>query len=372
MVTLPPMRPRGSINRWARRIALALAALAAIVVTTGAGYEALMRRRTAHTYPAPGRLVDIGGRRLQLDCRGTGSPTVVLESGLDGLGALSWAAVHDSIARTTRVCAYSRAGILWSDPGPATFDARRAAGDLHAALEASGDRAPWVLVGHSLGGPYATVFTRAYATEVVGLVFVDASHPAQFVRFQEAAGRPLKPPAALFAVGSALAWTGLVRFASAGPGPSSWPADAVAVPAAFMPTSISALRAETDALDATLAAAASAHALGDRPLVVLTQGAELSAGELAREGITRAQGSRIQAEWKALQADEATWSSRSRHEIVPDASHYIQFDRPDVVIGAVRDVVAGARARRIATRPPCEVSPSIQAGEASLCHPATQ
>ena len=325
MTTDTPTTPRagGSTKRWSRRIGLALACLAAIAVSTGAGYEAVMRGRTARTHPAPGRMIDIGGRRLQLDCRGAGSPTVVLESGLDDLGALSWAAVHDSIARTTRACAYSRAGILWSDAAPGPFDARRVARDPHAALAAAGERAPWVLVGHSLGGPYATLFTSAYATEVVGLVFVDASHPAQFARYREATGRSMKPPAGLIAVGSALAWTGLVRLASAARAPASWPADAVTVPAAYLPTSIRALRAEADAIDATLAAAASARVLGDRPLVVLTGAAEMSPEALAREGVTRAQGSRMRAAWAALQDDEATWSSQSRHEIVRDASHYI-------------------------------------------------
>ena len=75
--------------RWVKRVALGLVCLTAIAVITGAGLEAVMRGRTAHGHPALGRLVDIGGRRLQLDCRGTGSPTVVLESGLDHLGSLS-------------------------------------------------------------------------------------------------------------------------------------------------------------------------------------------------------------------------------------------------------------------------------------------
>jgi pimeloyl-ACP methyl ester carboxylesterase len=261
---------------------------------------------------------------------------------LDHLGSLSWSTVHDSIARTTRVCAYSRAGILWSDAAPGPFDAGRVPRDLHAALVAAGESAPWVLVGHSLGGPYVTLFTRAYSAEVVGLVFVDASHPAQFARYFEATGRSMKPPAGLVAVGSALAWTGIVRLAS-GDVPAGWPAEAAAAAAAYLPTSLDELHAETAAVDATLAAEARAHALGDRPLVVLTGAAEMSAERLAQEGVTREEASRMQAAWAALQDDEATWSRRGRHEMVRDASHYIQFDRPDVVIRAVRDVVARAR-----------------------------
>jgi len=109
------------------------------------------------------------------------------------------------------------------------------------------------------------------------------------------------------------------------------------------------LYGETAAIDATLAAEAHARELGDRPLVVLTGAAEMSPERLALEGVTRAEGARMQAAWARLQADEATWSSRSRHEMVRDASHYIQFDRPDVVIGAVREVVARVRAGHVAS-----------------------
>jgi pimeloyl-ACP methyl ester carboxylesterase len=332
------------LTRWMKRIALSAGALLAMVVASGASLEAVMRHRAARDYPPPGRLVDIGGRRLQIDCRGSGSPTVVLESGLDNLGSLSWAAVHDSLARTTRVCAYSRAGVLWSDPAPAPFDARQVARDLHAALTTSGEKAPWVMVGHSLGGPYVMLFTNLYGAEVVGLVLVDGSHPAQLGRLREATGMSMQPATGTMAIGSALAWTGIVRLASGGTAPPTWPVIADVVPRAYLPSSIEALRREADALAATLYAAGQVRQLGDRPLVVLTA-TKTSPAMLAASGLTQAQGDRMQAAWDTLQADEATWSSAGRQERVQNASHYIQFDRPDVVIGAVRDVVAGVGAR---------------------------
>lgn len=338
----------GSRTRWVTRISVALAGLLVVVVSSGAMYEATMRNRANRRYPVRGRLVDVGGRRLQLDCRGAGSPTVVLEAGLDNLGSLSWAAVQDSVARTTRVCAYSRAGILWSDPAPGGFDPERVPRDLRAALRAAGERAPFVLVGHSLGGPYAVLFARAYAREVVGLVLVDASHPEQFTRYVAVTGRSMRPPTGTVAIGSALAWTGLVRFAAGGT-PEGWPADVAAVSSAHLPTSLAELHAETVAIDATLAAESDARELGDRPLVVLTAAAQMTPAQLALAGVTATQGARMQATWKTLQADLATWSGQGRQESVRDASHYIQFDRPDAVIAAVRDVVSRSRSH-IASR----------------------
>lgn len=102
------------------------------------------------------------------------------------------------------------------------------------------------------------------------------------------------------------------------------------------------MRREADALGATLDAAGRVLRLGDRPLVVLTA-TKTSPAMLAASGLTPAQGVRMQAVWDTLQADEATWSTGSRHERVLNASHYIQFDRPDVVIDAVQDVVARVR-----------------------------
>src|SRR5690242_16303953 len=93
-----------------KRILIGLSALIAIAILSGAAFERVSREIALKKYPAPGQLVDVGGRRIQVDCRGKGSPTVVFESGLDVNGSLSWSAVHDSIAATTRACAYSRAG----------------------------------------------------------------------------------------------------------------------------------------------------------------------------------------------------------------------------------------------------------------------
>jgi len=347
-----------SPGRWVKRMAIGLASLVALALLSGASYEQVMRRRAQRAYPVPGRLVDVGdGRRIQIDCRGTGSPTVVLEAGLDNLGSSSWAAVQDSIAATTRVCAYSRAGIMWSDASDAPFDVASVARDLHAALAAAGEPAPWVMVGHSIGGPYVMSFTHAYPSEVKGLVFVDASHPEQFERFFAIAGKSLAPPPGIFELGAALAWTGLVRLLPTESAPLTWPAETRHVAPEFLPISIRSVARETEAVPATLAAAGAFRELGDRPLVVLTAGREQPAAALESMGITREQGMRLLDAIRTLHDDQATWSRHGRHELVPDATHYLQFDRPDVVIRATREVVAAVRAQRL-TAPALAAPPS--------------
>lgn len=278
----------------------------------------------------------MGGRRIQIDCRGSGLPTVVLISGLDHFGSLSWTPVHDSIAQTTRVCAYSRAGIMWSDAAPGPFDSGRMAEDLHAALAGAGERPPWVLVGHSMGGPYALAFTGRYGAEVAGLVFVDASHPDQ--RFSAGGKVPLRRrlrDAAVNVAGPALLRMGAARLVPVNNPPPSATREMAAAHRAFFSTSVAALLKENQALNATFAAASFHRNLGSRPLVVLTG----------------ARGMSPTSRWVQFHRDQATWSSRSRHEMVDDASHYIHVDRPDVVIRAVREVVAAVRAYHASGKP---------------------
>jgi pimeloyl-ACP methyl ester carboxylesterase len=221
-----------------KMIALGLLALLVLALAVGAAWEQIARRAAASRFPPPGKLVDIGGRTIQLDCRGSGSPTVVLIHGLDAGGALSWSAVHDSIARTTRTCAYSRAGIMWSDPTPA-FTPAGMVEDLHAALTAGGERAPFVLVGHSLGGPINLLFTRRYGDEVAGLVMVDATHPEQFIRFKRIGISTENIAVRALEVAAALSWTGAVRLLTGQGKPMpNQPMDAARAQAAWAPRSI--------------------------------------------------------------------------------------------------------------------------------------
>jgi len=336
--------------RWLKRIVLGLLALALVLVLAGLGYESLGRAQALRRYPAPGKLVDIGGRRLHLDCRGAGSPTVVFEAGLDTFGSVAWTKLHDSVAAFTRACAYDRAGIMWSDPAPGAHDAERVAHDLWAGLDAAGERSPFVLVAHSLGGPYALVETHDRPDAVVGLVFVDASHPDQLERFRAVVDtKRLQARMLRFAaVGARL---GLVRlFFKQDPASTpEIPARAIELNNAFAGSSMGSMVNEANAIDSTLREAGADRNLGDRWLAVLTARKPPTDAELAQTGMTREQSDGMRAIWDSLQVEETAFSTRSWRTEVPDASHYIQVDRPDLVIGAVRAVVDSVRADTVRT-----------------------
>ncbi|MET0309211.1 MAG: alpha/beta hydrolase [Sphingomonas sp.] len=324
-------------------LAIGLVALVALLLVVGAIWEQVSRADEAKRYPPRGQIVDIGGRRFHLDCRGSGSPTVILESGLDINGTLAWYKVQDTIAKTTRVCSSDRAGIMWSDPPPHVQNGDHVAQDLHAALSKAGIGGPLVLVGHSLGGPYIMNYTRQFGGDVAGLVFVDASHPDQLDRLP-APGKPRQSTALPFAMRAvaALSWAGVPRLMMSGS--DEVPKEISEARGAQIGRSLHGALAEGAALPVTLAQGGQLRTLGNRPIVVLTAMKPYPESVLKAQKMTPADGLAQQARWKAMQDDEARWSTRSRHQLVPDASHYIQIDRPDVVIRAVDEVVATVRA----------------------------
>jgi len=124
--------------------------------------------------PQPrGKLVDLGGHRLHVDCRGAGSPTVIVENGFEEF-SFDWSSVQSRVAKFSRICTYDRAGYAWSDPGPAPRTLVQINLELHYVLAKLGEQGPFVLVGHSFGGPIARSFAMVYPKDVAGIVFVDA------------------------------------------------------------------------------------------------------------------------------------------------------------------------------------------------------
>lgn len=122
----------------------------------------------------PGRMINIDGRMLHLNCSGQGRPTVLLEAGL-GDSSLVWALVQPKLATTTRVCSYDRSGTAWSHEAGPQHGLSRAADDLDSLLRISGEHLPYLLVGHSWGGWLITVYARKHLENVAGIVLVDSS-----------------------------------------------------------------------------------------------------------------------------------------------------------------------------------------------------
>src|SRR5262249_53242839 len=110
--------------RWAKRILAGFVVILTLTGTTGAVYQAIASRRELAANPPPGELVDVGGYRLHIWCMGEGSPAVILDTGLGG-SLHDWGFVQPEVAKFTRVCAFDRAGMGFSDLGPSPRTSRR-------------------------------------------------------------------------------------------------------------------------------------------------------------------------------------------------------------------------------------------------------
>src|SRR5215469_6063629 len=148
--------------------------LAVFFAATSASQELASAGNPADmVYGQPGRLVSVGGFRLNLYCMGSGSPAVVFDSGWEDW-APAWSKVQPEVAKFTRACSYDRAGAGFSEPGPMPRTSVRIAEELRTALHRAGIRGPYILVGSAFGGDNVRAFADLYTGEIAGLVLVDA------------------------------------------------------------------------------------------------------------------------------------------------------------------------------------------------------
>jgi pimeloyl-ACP methyl ester carboxylesterase len=161
------------VLRVARRVAIVLVVGVGLLAIGGLVLQAVFEREAAK-FPPPGNLVTVDGkRRLHVVCEGTGSPTVILEAGGTHFST-EYASVLHGLGAKTRVCAYDRAGMGWSDPSSKPLSARALVDDLSALLAGSKIDPPYVIVAGSAGGMVAELYTREHPDVVAGLVLLDA------------------------------------------------------------------------------------------------------------------------------------------------------------------------------------------------------
>jgi pimeloyl-ACP methyl ester carboxylesterase len=318
-----------SMWKWIRRSSLSAVGLLGLALG-GLVYDQWSSRwSTARVHPPPGDLVEFDGARSHLHCIGHGSPTVLLEAGLDPSGSFSWRRVLPDIAVTTRVCTYDRAGILWSEPRPGPRDAHRIADELHALLAAASEPPPYVMVGHSFGGLLVRVFDRRFRGEVFGFVLVDSAHPAGIYRMPLEAIASEPAPLRLL-TSKFLAATGVARLRA---GPPKNPAQA------YAHSSMLAAQDEGRAFRESCVQAAATGKLDNRPLVVLTAGHIPPPSDMSEKTQNVFHEVRL-----ALQAELAMLSTNADQRVSSRAGHFVQLDDPAAVVTAVGDVVTAARA----------------------------
>lgn len=294
-------------------------------------------------------LIDIGGRRLRLVSAGTGAPAVILEAGAGGFSAM-WGPVQRAVAKFARVYSYDRAGYGRSDPPPRgeLRTSGNAVRDLHALLVAAQILPPYVLVGHSLGGFHARLYTSRHPLEVAGLVLVDADVEEEWTRAMPDEHRAgLDFMTNLLRVAKSIAHIGLPQAAVRIRPPGTLRKLAVSemkevMRHGFTVQSLRTLHSEFENLDVSAREIRSSNReLGDRPLVVIRHGV----APRRLPGTSRERAAAIEDTLESMQRRMSQWSRRGRLVVAERSGHDIHIDEPHVVVQAIRDVVLSLRAQ---------------------------
>jgi pimeloyl-ACP methyl ester carboxylesterase len=162
----------GAMRRWLLRAT----AIVILILLIGATYQGVTTALERRRFPHPGRMVRSTDHQLHIYCTGEGSPTVVLEAPAAGMSA-AWGWVQPELEHQTRVCSYDRSGLGWSEWGPQPYDPARVPEELEALMRNSGERAPYVIVGHGLGAAFARLFASRYPRETRAVVLIDVPQP---------------------------------------------------------------------------------------------------------------------------------------------------------------------------------------------------
>lgn len=326
-------------SRRVRCIVIVLAAMTILLAAAGALYQFLATTRDRRAHPLPGQLIDVGGYKMHINCSGQGNPTVILDAGL-GDTYISWQRVQPHIAQFTRVCSYDRAGVGYSDSSPRPRITSVFAEELHTLLHNTDVTGPLILVGHSMGGFDVRLYASLYRNEVAGMVLVDSSHPEQQKRFPPALNdmdatwvreqeflevtMPFGLPRLLGFCGSDVEVRAAeCNFHSAREGV-----------------------AESKAVSESAAQTAATGSLGDLPLAVLSHDPDTPQPDLPEDLVKPTNDA-----WQQMQEELAHLSTRGTHVIAKNSGHYIQLDRPEVVIEAIQRVVDQARQAHPAPEP---------------------
>jgi pimeloyl-ACP methyl ester carboxylesterase len=319
---------QGAIRYWTIRIVGGAVALACLLLISGFVYEKVGEVRDARKYPAPGRMIDVDGRKLHLLCKGEGSPTVVIVPGTSSPSFLYFG-VQDGVAEFTHVCTYDRPGYGWSGPSASSLSLLQHATELHTLLTNAGIAPPYVMVGHSYGGALIRVFARDYPAQIVGMVLVDSVEegfllsPEQ-VRFAQENIRDARTM-------ELEARFGLIRFqlrhypiAAAAETPELYRARADEIGSLI-------------AVNGVLSTPGSLGKLGNLPVVVIRHGIKFPTNP---PGTSPGQ---IELKWIEAQKRLAALSTNSELVVANRSGHEVEIDQPGIVVDEINLVVAAIR-----------------------------
>lgn len=323
-----------------------------VLVAGGMLYQQIATRHHRRRFAPPGEFVDVGPHRLHAHCAGTGSPMVLLEAGI-AASSLSWSLVQAQIAAFTRVCAYDRAGLAWSDVAscPRTFE--RIVNELSTVLARSARGERYVLVGHSFGSFIVRAYAARHPGSVAGLLLVDP--PTEWLTMTPQRVRSLRGGRYLSRIGVVLAYVGVVRTCLGlltGGAPKA-PRQFVRIFGSTAARMLERLIGEVRKLPPDVHPVMQAlwcqpkcfSAMADHLRVLEREGVSLGGFIPPREiPVIVISGGNQPPEQIAAHRMLSERSANGRHVIAARSAHWVQFDEPELVVSLVRDLVEESRA----------------------------
>lgn len=310
---------------------IGLAAAILVILGLGAAYNALSIWHYRSIAGIPGKLYEVDGYNMQLYCTGSGSPTLVLSTGL-GDDSLIWAPLQPPLSRVTRVCSYDRAGFGWSDARPNVPDSVAIAEELHGLLLVAEITSPIVLLGHSISGVHIREFAARYRSSLAGMVFVDGSTPLQDPLFPPVYAeidrqRRSEMPFTQFQM--TIGWLRLRGQCSAIM--RGFEAYAAWIRAdSCIPEQVTATERELDAVHVSGEETVHTGPFGNLPILIFSRDPNVRRTDMPADAARR--GSLL---WDHLQENLKRLSTRSRRIIARGSDHYIFIDRTQLVIDQV-------------------------------------
>jgi pimeloyl-ACP methyl ester carboxylesterase len=322
-----PRRRLWRVMRWA---VAGFAGLVLILAIGGALWNGLTTLYYRHRYPAPGKMYTVNGFPMHMYCTGSGSPTLVLESGL-GDDWTVWAKVQPALSKTTQVCSYDRAGMGWSDDQSKDHDANTIAEQLHALLQAADIHKPIVLMGHSIAGVYLRAYATRHPDDLAGLIFIDASSPHQDKAFIPLMQADLPQPSATLQ-----RWETFFGVARA-KGDCSQVVPGLEFERGWIygnickVSVIDATNAESDAFDRPSDETLHTGPFTPLPILVLSSDTDKVINEANPGPFKREDVKKVNAIWDGMQEDLKHLSTNGRRIVARGSDHYVEVDRTDLI-----------------------------------------
>lgn len=321
------------VFRLSKKLTLGFLSIFVFIVIVGFIYEQISRLVANNKYSPQGEFANVGNHKLHYIKSGMEAPTVIFDSGL-GEGVFSWFKVQNKISKHVSTISYDRAGISWSERGNTPKSSKQISSDLHRLLIKSKAQKPYVIVAHSLSGLTLRSFISEHSEDIMGIIFVDVSHPDQFNRFpKEAASLLDKTPAWLTNFANNI---GVIRLFFNHSYPNTEIDNPINVRAkALRSKSMSAAVEEWRSFKSIANESSKITTFGNTPLIIIT-GSSPQRHKYLNNKRLEEQFDKI---WSELQKDLLKLSNNSKHVLAAKSGHMIQMEQPEIIIESIEQMI---------------------------------